>query len=101
MISLVLRYSGLDIIEAEDAETALLHLESRQPDLMVIDVKLPGMQGTELTNVVKRGYASDPTVVLISAHGEPRGHRADRFIAKPFDIDDLSTAVSELLAPSA
>lgn len=97
MISLILRDLGLETVEAEDAEVALRELQGRQASLMIVDVRLPGMQGTELVQEVKQGTPSDPAVILISAHGEPRSHLADRFLPKPFDIDDLSVAVSELL----
>lgn len=97
MISLVLRDLGLETTEAADAEQALESIDRRPPSLMIVDVKLPGMQGNELVEVVKRGAPSDPTVILISAHGEPQDHRADLFIPKPFDIDDLSEAVTGLL----
>lgn len=82
---------------APDAETALGILATKRPTIVITDVRLPGIDGVELTQRVKEG-AGLPTsattpVILMSAFGEPRGHRGDAFLAKPFDIDDLAGIV--------
>ncbi len=75
---------------AGDAESALEVIERQHPDLVISDVKLPGMSGVELAHRVKSDLRlSDTPVLLMSAFGEPARHEADGFIAKPFNIDDL------------
>jgi CheY-like chemotaxis protein len=99
MVALVIRSIGFTTIESPDAETSLEIIRERNPALLIVDVRLPGMSGAELVKRVKSGgYEGEAPVILISAHGEPTDHEADLFMAKPFDIDDLSNAVMEVLA---
>ena len=79
---------------AGDAESAFELVERKHPDLVISDVKLPGMSGVDLAQRIKSDQALSATpVLLMSAFGEPAGHKADGFIAKPFDIDDLAEFV--------
>ena len=101
LLSFALRNMGCEPVTAPDAEVALEELENRKPDIIIADVRLPGMDGVEFTQQVKSDsrFAQVP-VLLISAFGEPRvngGHRADQFLAKPFDIDSLEDAVKPYL----
>jgi CheY-like chemotaxis protein len=96
LIVVVLRDLGVETISAPDAETALGLLETASPDLIITDVRLPGMDGVEFTRRVKsEGGGHKPTPVLLtSAYGEPRGHEGDGFLPKPFDVDTLAEAVA-------
>ena len=99
IITLALRGEGTQILTATDGESALDILEIGAPDLIITDVRLPGIDGIELTRRVKSNpHLSSTPVLLISAYGEPYNHKADAFLPKPFDIDQLSAQVSELLA---
>ena len=98
LVSLALQDSGMGVLAAPDGETASDLLESQQPDLIVSDVRLPGMDGLEIARRVKRNPAlSTIPVLLISAFGEPQGHQADAFLAKPFDIEHLVDRMNQLL----
>jgi CheY-like chemotaxis protein len=74
-----------------------------RPDLIVLDVMLPGLSGIEVLDELRgdEELRSIP-VVVITAWSHPeivaQVSGADRFVAKPFDPDDLSAAVEELLA---
>jgi CheY-like chemotaxis protein len=84
---------------AEDAESALEIIERHRPDLIISDVKLPAMSGVELAHRVKSSQAlGDTPVLLMSAFGEPKGHDADGFLAKPFDIADLAEFVEPYIS---
>lgn len=98
MVSLVLRGAGVETFTASDAEDALDLLRQRGFGLIVADVRLPGMDGVELTRIVKSDEdISSIPVLLMSAYGEPRDHDGDGFLAKPFDIEDLTESVLALL----
>jgi two-component system OmpR family response regulator/two-component system alkaline phosphatase synthesis response regulator PhoP len=90
-------------IEAADGTEGLAAAQELNPDLIVLDVMLPGLSGIEVLDAI-RGSDSlkDISVVVISAwsHAEldARVAGADRFVSKPFDPDELSRAVEELLA---
>lgn len=61
-----------EVLESEDAEQAALTLEKQQPDVIILDLQLPGMSGLEFLRQLKKNprTASIP-VVVISAHAMP------------------------------
>lgn len=98
LVILVLRDLGYETLAAPDAETAAGILAFRRPDLIITDVRLPGVDGLELARRVKDAPPLQSTpVLLISAYGEPRSHDGDGFLAKPFDIDSLTDFVAPYL----
>ncbi len=97
VISLVMSGMGIDTIEASDAESALEIVDHEDISLMIVDRRLPGMDGAQFVRAIRKGTSSDLPVIMISAHGEPAQHSADKFVHKPFDIEDLSDAVEEVM----
>jgi CheY-like chemotaxis protein len=96
LVAIVLRDLGCRPVTTGDAESALRLWESDSPDVVISDVRLPGMDGVELARIIKskeNGHGKTP-VLLMSAYAEPRNHAADAFLAKPFDIDGLVDFVS-------
>jgi CheY-like chemotaxis protein len=90
-------------IEAADGTEALVLAGELRPDLIVLDVMLPGLSGIEVLEVLKtdEGLSSIPVVVITAwSHAEMEAQLAgaDRFVSKPFDPDVLSNAVEELLS---
>lgn len=90
-------------IEAADGTEALELARELRPDLIVLDVMLPGLSGIEVLEAIRTDpVLHDLKVVVITAwsHAEIDAQvaGADSFVAKPFDPDDLSRAVEELLA---
>ena len=90
-------------IEAADGTEALIAARELEPDLIVLDVMLPGLSGIEVLEEIRRDpQLEDMPVVVITAwsHAEVEAQvaGADRFVSKPFDPDDLSNVVAELLA---
>jgi two-component system cell cycle response regulator len=89
-------------IEAADGTEALVAARELSPDLIVLDVMLPGISGIEVLETIRNDeQLKDLLVVVITAWShaelEARVAGADRFVSKPFDPDDLSSAVEELL----
>ena len=89
-------------IEAADGTEALAIAREVRPDLVVLDVMLPGLSGIEVLEALRTDAELRETrVVVITAwsHAELEAQvaGADRFVSKPFDPDDLSAAVEELL----
>jgi CheY-like chemotaxis protein len=95
LVAVVLRDLGCETLTAGNAESALEIVEETEPDLVISDVKLPGIDGVELASRLKASESFDrKPVLLMSAFGEPRRHQGDGFLAKPFDIDSLIDFVS-------
>jgi CheY-like chemotaxis protein len=90
-------------VETADGSEALEIARELRPDLIVLDVMLPGLSGIEVLEAIRAdAELHDLKVVVITAwsHAEMEVQiaGADRFVSKPFDPDDLSHAVEELLA---
>jgi two-component system KDP operon response regulator KdpE len=86
---------------AEDGASALKMIESENPDLIVLDIKMPGIDGTE---VIKRLRKWSPIpIIAISAFGTWHDEvsyldmGADDFLSKPFYIEDLAAHVRAVL----
>ncbi len=104
MISDLLKSSGLNVTVACDGVEALEHLEKFNPDIVVMDIVMPRMNGYELCRRLK----SDPKtqnvpVVMCSSKGEEfdrywgMKQGADAYIAKPFQPVELIGTVKQLL----
>jgi len=102
LVATVLRELGVETLTATDAETATQILKSSKPDLIVTDVRLPGMSGIEFTRKVKASRRLRKTpVLLMSAYSEPKEHEGDGFFPKPFDIVELEEIFSHYINPQA
>ena len=102
LISVVLEDLGCETLAAPNAEAALELLQEMTPNLVIADVKMPGVGGAELVRVMKgnKQLAATP-LLLMSAYGEPHGYRGDGFIAKPFDIETLKGFVTPYIQRTA
>jgi DNA-binding NtrC family response regulator len=79
---------------AYDGEQALLKLKEEKPDVIVLDLKLPGMQGMDVLKEIKRVYP-DIQVIVQTGHGTDKDEEEVKrlggfdFLKKPADIDHL------------
>jgi DNA-binding NtrC family response regulator len=95
--------SGYEISEAATASDALGRLQHRQTDLVITDVRMPGMSGVELLKRLHRDYP-DLVVVLISAFAsipdavEAMKSGAHHYLSHPLDIDELRSVVQRVLS---
>ncbi len=105
LIGIMLERGGFEVLKAQDAYDALNQLESTTPDLIILDVMMPGMDGIELCRRIRDGAAPPHTPVLIlSARGDPEAVEqgmsagADDYLSKPILHHDLITKVREMLS---
>ena len=95
--------ADVDVVEAEDAESARRRIRARRPDVIVLDVKMPGTSGLELCAELKGADATReiPIILLTGSDGGTsalaRKAGADAFVRKPFSPLEL-LAVAERLA---
>lgn len=101
-----LRLEGLDVRTVEDGREVLGLVRSWVPDLVLLDLMLPGMDGFEVLRGI-RATACDLPVLILSARGEEqdkiRGFRldADQYVTKPFSLLELLERVHALLRRGA
>lgn len=88
-----LERAGFRVAVAEDGRAALSALERLQPDLVLLDLMMPGMSGLEVLREIRAGHLAGVPVVLVSAWGhsedivaEGLASGADDFICKPLDL---------------
>lgn len=102
---IVLGGFGYDLRVAASADEALKVLEQVKPDLILMDIQLPGISGLDLTRVIKADpNYHDITIIAITAFGM-KGDRemalaagCDGYLSKPIDIDEFPKTISELLS---
>ena len=93
---------GYGVDTAEDALDALEKLERESYDVLLVDIKMPGMDGIELLKKVKEDQP-DVIVVMITAHGsiesaiEAMKSGARDYLMKPFDPEDLELLIEKLV----
>jgi len=95
---------GFGISEAGDGDAGIGRARTVAPDLIVLDMSLPGMTGWEVLPVLRSHPKTRKTpVIALTAYDTPESrddaHNAgcDRFVAKPIDTDLLMAAVKELV----
>jgi CheY-like chemotaxis protein len=96
----LLKQDGFDVAIAENAEQALLALEKHIPDLILMDIQLPGMDGLQLTRHLRRDVSlSGVPIVAFTASaikGDEEIARAagcDGYITKPIDTRTFASLV--------
>lgn len=104
MIANLLRGSGLTVIEATDGVEALDKIQGNPPDLVVLDIVMPRMNGYEVCRRLKADpKTKNVPVVMCSSKGEEfdrywgMKQGADAYVAKPFQPTELIGTVKQML----
>jgi CheY-like chemotaxis protein len=108
LLAAVLRAEGYQVLLAETAEQALIVLATALPDLVLVDVQLPGMSGLEFTRCLRE----DPrtrrlVIVILTAEVSPDSEQqalnagANGFLTKPIDTRTLSSRLRLFIQPRA
>ena len=90
---------GYNITEAGSAEAARALLKQHEPDLLLLDVNLPGLSGLDFLRELKSANGNAPLVIIVTAHGSERmaveavKAGAYDYLSKPFELDDLRLVV--------
>ncbi len=101
-------FDGIELAAVPTAEMGIELARSRRPDVVIMDINLPGMSGLDALGVLKRdpSTAVIPVIALTAAASErdrQRGVQAGfyRYLTKPVKVDELVSALEVLLAPAA
>ena len=103
MLSLLMQREGFKPFTANDGESALKAISSVSPDAMLLDIRMPGMDGIEVIKYLEE-LAPDLPVVIITAYGKIRGAveairaGAHDYLTKPFEHNEVIRVVHRALA---
>ncbi|MCY2988410.1 MAG: sigma-54 dependent transcriptional regulator [Planctomycetota bacterium] len=105
LLSSFLHSLGFCVTEAASAEEALAAIRHAAPDMVLLDVRLPGLSGIEALGEIRR-IAADLPVLLITAFADLRQavaamkSGADDYLSKPIDLDELEAAIADAIGPA-
>jgi CheY-like chemotaxis protein len=95
-----LKEEGYEIMPARDGDEALQKLEKLHPDLVLLDIVLPGLDGIQTLSMIKAKDRGIP-VILFSSHLQfqldPKAQAANGFVRKTSDLKELKEKIQELL----
>ena len=105
LIKFMLEVLGLDVLEAADGQQAVDCTKTKHPDLILMDISMPVMDGIVATRIIRTlvdaGGANVP-IVCLTAHGSSYGKEAlaagcNEVVSKPVDFETLKPIVSQYL----
>ncbi len=102
LLTEVFKKEGYITAQASNGVEALAMLEQDRPDLVLLDMKLPGMDGLEILRRIRK-IDSDLKVIMMTAYGEldmiqeAKQLGALKHFTKPFDIDEMRLEVQAIL----
>ncbi len=105
LAGLYLRNDGYSVLSAHDGLSALRMIEERRPDLVVLDIMLPKMDGWEVCRRLRQGNNNVP-IIMLTARGEDVDRivglelGADDYVVKPFNPRELVARVKAVLRRS-
>jgi CheY-like chemotaxis protein len=101
---------GHEVLAAHDGATAFKAAEALQPDVVLLDIGLPKMDGYEVAQQIRRQSGQQPVIICISGYGRDEDRRksreagCDHHFLKPVDMDELQCllqGVQDRLPPAA
>ena len=106
LVVTILGGQDMEVAAVSDGDEALAYIEQRRPDIMLLDLSMPRVDGLEVLRRVRaHPTLSDLCVIMLTAVAhtprfqEIQRHRPDGYVEKPFRIGDLIGEVKRLLAP--
>ena len=104
LVRRVLEAEGYRVVEAEDGTRGIQWLKSETPDLVLMDINLPEIDGYEVTKRLKQLPSMDRVPVIAMTANVMRGDRektlaagCDGYIQKPIDVDQLPRQIARFL----
>ena len=104
LVASYLKSDGFDVVEASNGRDAVTEVERRKPDLVIMDVRMPGLDGFEALSEIRR--FSDVYVIMLTARAEETDRivglsvGADDYVTKPFSPRELVARVKAVLRRS-
>ncbi|MGQ7262761.1 response regulator transcription factor [Vreelandella sp. V005] len=103
-LEFLMEQAGFEVVTAEDGEQALAQVTDSQPDLLLLDISLPGISGFDVLERLRSEEATSKlAIIMLTAHGRDVEREkgmalgADDYITKPFSTQALVEKVKKLL----
>ena len=104
LVAAHLKRGGHDVLLAADADAALELALEEHPDLAIVDIMMPGMNGYELTEKLRENPSTHETPIIMltaRAGGADRDHAfrvgADAYVQKPFELQRLTDEIASVM----
>jgi PAS domain S-box-containing protein len=103
LLASLLRPLGFDVTEAADGDAALDAVQAEAPDLLLLDLVMPGLDGFEVVQRLRAAHGPAPRVVAVSANAFDEARQralamgCDSFMTKPVDVEQLLAVIAEQL----
>ena len=104
LVHRVLTANGFEVFKASNGEEGLIKATTLKPDLIILDLMMPGMSGLEVCRLIKsRQDTKDIPILILSALNRPvdreyaREAGANKYMSKPFQIEELLVAIDTLM----
>ena len=104
MLRLILVRAGFEVLEAQDGPEALEEVGRRIPDLMILDIMMPGIDGFEVCEILRhQEETADLPIIMLSARADAESVNrglmlgATKYLTKPVMPDELTHHVREVL----
>lgn len=101
LVQLLLEGVGYRVITAGEGQEALSRVAEKMPDLILLDMKMPGMNGWDFARAFRQRYDRAAPIVVLTAAEDARKRAeeigAEGYLGKPFDIDELIRIVERNL----
>ena len=110
MITEKLSRAGHDVTATEDGAAAIVAVKNSVPDVVVLDMQMPGLSGLDVVRLIRADPATAAVpVIMVTSHSQPQyigesfNSGANDFLAKPFSPRELAARIDHLLrgAPDA
>ena len=102
LLSASLRFAGFDVVTATNGEDALAQADATAPDLVVLDVMMPGLNGFDVARALRRGGNRVPVVFLTAKDStedrvEGLTIGGDDYVTKPFSLEEVVARIRAVL----
>ncbi|HEC18425.1 MAG TPA: sigma-54-dependent Fis family transcriptional regulator, partial [Gammaproteobacteria bacterium] len=105
-LQLHLRSEGYDVNMAHSVDEGMSAAQARRPDLLILDIRMPGKSGLEGLPEFKQTFPTLHIIMITAFHDmdstiQAMQNGAEDYIHKPIDIDELDNTIAQILAPDA